>query len=91
MPSYSVAEARNNLSRLIDQALNGESVTITRHGQAMVELRAQAQSRKTIDPKAFMAWFDTRPSGLPDMTNEEIVSLIREVRNGRWDDDGNPS
>jgi antitoxin (DNA-binding transcriptional repressor) of toxin-antitoxin stability system len=91
MPSYSVAEARNNLSRLIDQALSGESVTITRHGQAVVELRAQPQSRKPIDARAFMAWFDARPGGLPSMTNDEIVALVRDVRNGGWDDAGNPS
>jgi prevent-host-death family protein len=37
MPS--VAEARNQLSELIDRALRGERVVITRHGHPVVELR----------------------------------------------------
>jgi len=39
MPTYSVAEAKNNLSELIDRALNGEGVLITRHGKPVVEFR----------------------------------------------------
>jgi len=39
MPTYSVAEARNNLSELIDRALNGEGVLITRHGKPVVEFK----------------------------------------------------
>jgi prevent-host-death family protein len=37
MPTYSVAEAKNNLSELIDRALKGEGVVITRHGTPVVE------------------------------------------------------
>jgi prevent-host-death family protein len=39
MGKHSVAEARNNLSELIDRALEGEGVVITRHGHPVVELR----------------------------------------------------
>jgi len=39
MPSYSVAEAKNKLSELIDRTLNGEGVLITRHGKPVVEFR----------------------------------------------------
>jgi antitoxin (DNA-binding transcriptional repressor) of toxin-antitoxin stability system len=39
MPTYSVAEAKNNLSELIDRTLNGEGVLITRHGKPVVEFR----------------------------------------------------
>ena len=39
MPTYSVAEAKNNLSELIDRTLNGEGVVITRHGKPVVEFR----------------------------------------------------
>jgi len=39
MPSYSVAKAKDNLSKLIDETLAGEAVTITRHGRPVVELR----------------------------------------------------
>jgi antitoxin (DNA-binding transcriptional repressor) of toxin-antitoxin stability system len=40
MSAYSVAEAKNNLSQLIDRALKGEGVVITRHGAPVVEMRA---------------------------------------------------
>ena len=33
MPNYSVAQAKTHLSRLIDEAQAGETVTITRHGK----------------------------------------------------------
>lgn len=42
MSSYSVASAKNNLSRLIDEALAGNAVTITRHGRPVVELKPVA-------------------------------------------------
>lgn len=40
MGSHSVADAKNRLSELIDLALSGEGVVITRHGKPVVELRA---------------------------------------------------
>jgi prevent-host-death family protein len=39
MSSYSVADAGNSLPSLIDKALAGEEVVITRDGKPVVELR----------------------------------------------------
>jgi antitoxin (DNA-binding transcriptional repressor) of toxin-antitoxin stability system len=39
MATYSVAEAKNNLSELIDRTLKGEGVLITRHGKPVVEFK----------------------------------------------------
>jgi prevent-host-death family protein len=39
MSSHSVAEAKNRLSQLIDSALKGAEVVITRHGKPVVELK----------------------------------------------------
>jgi len=39
--THSVAEAENRLPELIDRALAGEGVTITRHGRPVVELRVR--------------------------------------------------
>jgi prevent-host-death family protein len=39
MTTYSVADARAGLARLIDQALDGEEVIITRHGRPVAEIR----------------------------------------------------
>ena len=42
MSHYSVAETKNNLSELIDRALRGEGVIITRHGHPVAELKSLA-------------------------------------------------
>ena len=39
MSTHTVAEAEGHLSELIDRALNGEGVVITRHGKPVVELK----------------------------------------------------
>jgi prevent-host-death family protein len=39
MSTYSVADAKAGLPRLIDRALQGEEVVITRHGKPVAELR----------------------------------------------------
>jgi prevent-host-death family protein len=39
MTAHSVAEAKNRLPKLIDRALQGEDVVITRHGKPVVELK----------------------------------------------------
>ena len=39
MATYSVAEAKNRLPSLIDKALAGEEVIITRRGKPVVEVR----------------------------------------------------
>jgi prevent-host-death family protein len=39
MSVYSIAQAKDQLSKLVDEALQGEIVTITRHGKVVAELR----------------------------------------------------
>jgi prevent-host-death family protein len=57
MPS--VAEARNNLSELIDRALRGEGVVITRHGRPVVELRPVRQAARAVTD-ADLDWLASR-------------------------------
>jgi antitoxin (DNA-binding transcriptional repressor) of toxin-antitoxin stability system len=40
MTTYSVAEVQTSLSELIDRALKGEGVVITRHGKPVVKFKA---------------------------------------------------
>lgn len=47
MPSYSVAEAKNRLPSLINKAIEGEEVVITRHGKPVAELRPSRRSSAT--------------------------------------------
>ena len=44
MASYSIAEAKNQLPSLINKAIDGEEVVITRHGKVVAEIRP----RKTL-------------------------------------------
>ncbi len=62
MTAYSVAEAKNTLPRLIDKALAGEAVVITRHGKPVAELRPPDRSGKARSPPAY-AWLRGRRRG----------------------------
>lgn len=47
MASYGVAEAKNKFTHLLDRVQAGESVTITRHGKPVAELRAMPVTKRT--------------------------------------------
>lgn len=54
MSIYSIADAKDQLSELIDRVLKGEGVVITRHGRPLVELKpidepARAVCRADLD------------------------------------------
>ncbi len=59
MTSYSVAEAKNRLPALIDKAIEGEEVVITRHGKPVAELRPSGQ-RTSKSCKAMTEWLLAR-------------------------------
>ncbi len=78
MASYSVAEAKNRLPSLIDKALEGEEVVITRHGKPVAELHP----RRQIDPKTARAATErllarTHPSA--GITSVELLDLIYDA------------
>ncbi len=53
MSEYSIAEARNNLPKLVDRAVAGEEVTITRRGKPVAQLVARVSPPSPIDkPKS---------------------------------------
>lgn len=65
MATYSVAAAKDGLSGLIDRALDGEEVIITRRGKPVVELRAAAAPRR--DRQAAMDQVQALRESLPPM------------------------
>ena len=81
MTTYSIADVSKGLSRLIDRALAGETVIISRRGRAVAELRPIAMS----DPKASQAsyaWLKARRlrrRGV-DLTS---VALLEQLYDGR--------
>src|SRR5262249_57562525 len=50
MGTHSVAEAKNRLPELIDRALEGEGIVITRHGRPVVELKPIPEPLRPLSP-----------------------------------------
>jgi prevent-host-death family protein len=78
MSSYSVADAKNKLSELIDRAVAGEPVVITRHGHPVAELRPVPAPPPRIT-QADIEWVKARrapraPGG------EDAASVVRRMR-----------
>lgn len=80
MPHYSVATTKDQLSSLIDKALAGEEVVITRHGKPTVELRvvAAAEAPKPSDDEVYERLRKLRESSPPIAIPS--VDLIRQMR-----------
>ena len=80
MSTYSVADARAQLPKLIDRALAGEEVVISRHGKAVVEIRP-AQVPDITVARASYEWFRSRRLTL---MGGELSSV--EILNQMYDD-----
>jgi prevent-host-death family protein len=79
MTTYSVAEAKNTLPKLIDRALHGEEVVITRHGKPVAELKPLR--RQPPAPAGTYAWLRSRRDARPGvgLTSVEILGLLYET------------
>jgi prevent-host-death family protein len=78
MSTHSVAEAKNQLSKLIDRALKGEGIVITRRGEPVVELKPVRPAPRPIT-EADIEWLRARRVGrTPAKT--DAATLIREMR-----------
>ena len=80
MTAYSVAEAKNRLPSLIDKALAGEEVIITRRGTPVVELRPAFH--KTHPAAGSLEWLRARTRARPGvgLTSVEILDLLYESK-----------
>ncbi len=79
MSTHSVAEAKNKLPELIDRALKGEGIVITRHGHPVAELRPiPAPERRITDED--IAWLDAHRVGSHPAAIEAgtLVSTMRD-------------
>ena len=79
MAEYSVADAKNRLPKLIDKALGGEEVVITRRGKPVVELRP-AVARPT-PPIGSDEWLFERTLSRPGvgLTSVQLLDLLNET------------
>ncbi|MBV9758675.1 MAG: type II toxin-antitoxin system prevent-host-death family antitoxin [Alphaproteobacteria bacterium] len=87
MITRSVAEAKNQLSQLINRALDGEPVVITRHGRPVVELRSAADAghRPAVEKRprrmtpADLEWLEARRLKLAPGA-EDAVTIVSRMR-----------
>ena len=80
MGVYSVAEAKNHLPKLIDKALEGEEVVITRRGKRVVEIKPTApQPARSLEHIRQMdAWLFARTRSRPTV-GKTSVELLNEM------------
>jgi prevent-host-death family protein len=78
MAVYSLAQAGDQLSRLVDEALTGEPVTITRHGEPVVTLTPTVPTLKPLTDE-YLAQMRARAKLRPSLGGDS-VTLVREMR-----------
>jgi len=78
MGRHSVADAKNKLSELIDRALEGEGVVITRHGQPVVKLTPISPPPKRMTPDAVDTLVRQRVGRR--VPRESAVTTVRKLR-----------
>lgn len=79
MGTHSVADAKNHLSELIDRALAGEDVTITRHGRPVVELRPVQAAPGPVRQED-IDWLAAHRAGLGPAPAQDAGRLLSEMR-----------
>jgi prevent-host-death family protein len=85
MSEHSVAEAKTQLSQLIDRALRGEEVVITRHGRPVVTLRpVEAPKPPRVTPAESIAWLRARRVGKV-VPKEDAGTLVSRMRDEEWE------
>ena len=82
MSHHSVVDAKNNLSELIDRALKGEDVVITRHGTPVVELKAVPRIAKPVSHES-LDWLAKRRASRPAVKVDSGM-LMSRLRDDEW-------
>jgi prevent-host-death family protein len=80
MSQYSIAEAKDRLSSLIERALKGEDVVITKHGRPVVELRPVSPLARPVTV-ADLEWLRARRvHPLPDAPPTDAGTFVSQMR-----------
>jgi prevent-host-death family protein len=84
MATYSIAEAKDQLSKLVRQAEEGEDVAITRHGKIVAHLRSAVERPHRQPSHDLIARIVERAKSRPSL-GEKAVDIVRRMRDGEWD------
>ena len=80
MGTYSIAEAKDQLSKLINEANDGADVTITRHGKPVATIKPVESQRGKI-PKDLMDRLERLRAEFPPTPGmEDSVTILRRMR-----------
>jgi prevent-host-death family protein len=77
MSTHDMAEAEHHLSELIDQALKGEVVVITRDGRPVVEIKPVRANQRAVR-EAELAWLEAHRVKLPE--GVDVQAILRQIR-----------
>ena len=83
MGAFSIAEAKAQLSALVAMVENGESVTITKRGIAVVKI--VPLNAVPVKPKMDLEKLRAFRATMPPM-KESAVDMIRRMRDGEIDE-----
>lgn len=78
MTHYSVAEAKNNLPKLLNRMLSGEEVVITRRGKPIA--RVNPIQATEPQPQVDIEWL--RRVRVKPLVETDGPALVREMRDG---------
>ena len=81
MSTYTLAQAKDQLSRLIDEAQSGEVVTLVRNGRPVADITPRAASPQPMTP-ADVDDMARKRARRPRL-GQDSVSLVREMRDER--------
>ena len=79
MSTHSIAEAETQLSQLIDRALNGEEIVITRHGQPVVALKPLPKPPRPVSIES-LDWLAARRIRRARPGAEDAGTFISRMR-----------
>ena len=84
MATYSIAEAKDQLSKLLREAEEGEEVAITRHGKVVAHLRSALERPYRQPSHELVAKIVERARSRPSL-GENAADIIRRMRDGERD------
>ena len=77
MQTVNIHQAKTQLSKLIEQAVNGESFIIAKAGKPMVKvIKIDAPEASSIKRLGFMAGQISTPKDFDEMGKDEIAKLF---------------
>jgi len=86
MSTHGVAEAKSQLSKLIDRALKGEGIVITRRGQPVVELKPVSAASRKPRPitEADIEWLRAHRARLTP-SKIDAGTFVSQMRDEEWE------